>query len=155
MNSHLTPQQISEWMGGERSREAEMHVRACAACQAEVDRFEAALSQFRSSVREWSAEEYNPHFPAGTDWDKAQQRNVSAGWRWAVLAILSCVAAVLFLHRSEAPPQPIVAKTTVSDAVLLKQVDQDASRTVPGPMEPLVNLVSWDGSSAPGSKNEQ
>ena len=54
MNSHLSPEQISRWMMGERTPLEEQHVRECQLCAAEVAGFQSALAAFRGSVREWS-----------------------------------------------------------------------------------------------------
>ena len=58
----------------------------------------------------------------------------------AVLAaLLLVVAASLSWHRASwhrAVPTP-----AIDDAALLRRVDADVSRTVPGPMEPLAALM--------------
>ena len=153
MSSHLSSQQVAEWVGGKRNRKAETHLRDCPACQAEINHFEATLGQFRSSLREWSAEQFNPNVLIGTDWQKSQPKTTLPKLGWALLLLAVYLAASLLLHRSETHQPIVVRVATISDSALLKQVDQDVSRTVPSPMEPLVNLVSWDGSSSQGTEN--
>jgi anti-sigma factor RsiW len=155
MNSHLSREQMAEWVGGERSRATEAHMRTCAVCQAEAEQFQNALAQFGSTLREWSAEKYHPSSQLQSARKQAQPSYGLAGWNWAALAVIICAAMGLFLQQSQTrKPTPIATETAaISDAALLKQVDQEVSRTVPSPMEPLVNLVSWDGNNSAATGN--
>jgi hypothetical protein len=58
MNRHLVSEEISWWIAGERTLEAQRHVAECAQCQAEVDRLQEGFSQFRESGQRWSAHWY-------------------------------------------------------------------------------------------------
>jgi hypothetical protein len=49
MNSHLSEERISEWIAGERSREAEQHLHDCPECAQEVSGMENAMLLFRDS----------------------------------------------------------------------------------------------------------
>ena len=154
MNSHLSEAQISGWMVGDRPWDLEQHVLMCPACRDSVTRFEAALVQFRTSVRQWSHEQFDPA-------SQVRMGRRDAGW-WltfqrvygavAVLAILGC-AILSLLHTGRQAPAPEILS---ADANLMTQVHQAVSRTVPGPMEPLMQLVSWDGrtSSEPVAKEQ-
>ncbi len=51
------------------------------------------------------------------------------------------IAFFAVLSRRTQPPS---LEPAVTDAALLKQVNSELSRDVPGPMEPLTKLVSWD-----------
>ena len=54
MNPHLSGEQISKYLIGDRSAQETQHVLDCAACGGEIARLESSFSQFRSSVRHWS-----------------------------------------------------------------------------------------------------
>jgi len=54
MNRHLSSEEISRWMIGERTPDTERHAIECPPCRAELDRLEAAFSLFRESGICWS-----------------------------------------------------------------------------------------------------
>ncbi|HUP02936.1 MAG TPA: hypothetical protein VMU19_03025 [Bryobacteraceae bacterium] len=147
MSQHLSERQIAEWSLGGRDPEVDRHVAYCAACRAELERTGSALAAFRESARQWSAREMErvPH----TGW-RAQDPprwNAFRALRWAcAMAVLAVCAGVSTMawRSHQAPAQDSAA----ADAMLLKQIDADVSQTVPDSMEPLVKLVSWDGTGA-------
>jgi hypothetical protein len=49
------------------------------------------------------------------------------------------------VHRGDRQGEPGVKD---GDTALLNQVDREVARTVPAPMQPLLQLVAWDGNSA-------
>jgi protein TonB len=54
MNRHLSKEQISRCLIGDGTPGETQHVSTCAACSGEIASLESSLSQFRSSVRNWS-----------------------------------------------------------------------------------------------------
>ena len=152
MNSHLPAEQISKLLLGERVPEAERHVRECAACMGELARMESAISQFRGSVRRWSDDRFR-HSQAPPL--RATEQTARLSWprfRWAALALtLLVLTGWLFQQHGQ---QPRVREVAGTDTVLFNQLDQEISRTVPGPMEPLTQLVTWDGRSAGSASRE-
>ena len=145
MNRHLSSQDVCAWLAGSHTPELQQHVTGCAVCQAELARLGQALTQFRGSVRHWSEQQHiagvTLQAPAGA-W-----RHL----RWACAVMVAClVISLSVLWRSN---QPAAGGATAADAALLAQVDQQVSRAVPSPMEPLMNLVSWEGAaqSEPGT----
>jgi hypothetical protein len=145
MNTHLTSQQISEWILGEPSREVDLHVRSCPFCQAELSQFESSLKGFRSSVRQWSEQQLSsPALLLG-------KRNPAWPWWMTRLGwVMAAIALCIFIgHLSEyRASQPQVKSGSIADTALLTQIDRELSQTVPGPMEPLTQLVSWDANSS-------
>jgi hypothetical protein len=132
MNAHLSAEEISLWILGDRAPQRELHVRECAICRREVDRLESALGEFRGAVRGWDV-------PAPA---LAKPRLAPRVVRWA-LAVASLAALALapvYRHRQ------VEAEAARADAILLEQVDTEVSQAVPRPMEPLVQLVSWSSS---------
>jgi hypothetical protein len=161
MNQHLSSRQISSWLMGERTPQAEEHVRGCEQCRAEVARAEAALGLFRDSVRGYAGQTIGLYrSPSARAWQTARNDDLPhkrlrlwpAGLAWAA-AILTIVAVPLYrgVHQQRAPQAEAVA----ADALLLEQVDAELSRTVPQPMEPLMKLVSWDAGSTEESKDSR
>jgi len=144
MSGHLSSQRISLWMLGERDARDERHVGECAQCAAEVARFEAALGQFRGSLRVWSSRQ--EHRKAAAHWA------APAGfWNWG--GRLAAVAAVLLLAilvpQYKGPRQPKAATVIAqADVQWLNDVDSGVSRAAPQAMEPLLKLVAWDTSAA-------
>jgi hypothetical protein len=149
MNNHLTARQVSEWVLGDRSREAELHFRACPSCQEEIGRLEASLRSFRSSVRHWS-EDQLPSSPVLPQAWRDSARSWVMGLCWAAAAIVLCLLIGRLTYHPIASP----TQTAAADAVLLAQIDQEVSQTVPDSMEPLTQLVSWDR-NASASKNDK
>jgi hypothetical protein len=137
MNRHLSSQDVCAWLSGSHTPELQQHVTGCAVCQAELARLGQALTQFRGTVRHWS--EQRPSAPVKLTAPAGAWRQL----RWACAVMAACLLVSLsVLWRTN---QPAVGGATAADAALLAQVDQQVSRAVPSPMEPLMNLVSWEG----------
>jgi hypothetical protein len=154
MNQHLSSQQVSMWMAGERAPEQEQHVRECRQCAAELARFQATLSLFRDSVRRWS--DQHDGSEAGSVFEVGPAPSRFRTWpaRWAVAAAVLLVVAAVPIYRSTRHSQSGVTMAQ-ADALLLEQVDAEVSRAVPRPMEPLLKLVSWDAASGNGAGDGQ
>jgi len=131
MSQHLSSQQISMWMAGERTPEAELHVRECADCAAELDAFARDLALFRDAVRQWQVPQ--PVLRPARVWPMRLALTV------ATLLLVALIPVYRFAH-PKAHPQ-----LTAADAALLEQVDVEVSRAVPRPMEPLLELASAVG----------
>ena len=149
MSQHLSAQQISQWMIGERTPQQEQHVRQCSQCGAELARLEAALALFRGSVRRWSGRQSRAEPPVIASIFPAQRGSRIQPMRWALVAAALLVLAAIPVYRN-AQDRQRQAEIARADALLLEQVDAEVSRAVPRPMEPLVKLVSWDFTSPDG-----
>jgi hypothetical protein len=134
MNPHLTPEQVSNWLLGDRPPDRARHLHDCADCSREVELMESALRDFRSAVADWDAP------PPSIE---VERPRVPLAARWAVTAAAAIALAMVpvYLHQRRA-----AADSARADAVLLEQVDAEVSQAVPRPMEPLVPLVSWSSS---------
>jgi hypothetical protein len=154
---HLSSDQISAWVMGERTAEAESHVGECPACAAEVEQFGSALAQFRGAVRDWGRLE------SGAEPGAALAERMAAGRVWfrgwpirlaaAAAAVLMIVSIPLYRGgNGGGSGKQATAAIAVADSVLLEQVDASVSRTVPGSMEALWALAADDESST-GSAN--
>jgi hypothetical protein len=139
MRAHLTGEQFSRRMLGERSANAEAHLQECAQCEAEVVQLAATLTEFRSSVRAWSEQQDRPRWASAQATAKGNRAWMTGAY-WAAAALLTGLVFGGYLPQRPAK----MAATTPADTVLLTEWDRQVSRTVPGPMEPLTRLVSWD-----------
>jgi hypothetical protein len=148
MIQHLSAEQISQWMMGERTPQLERHVAECDECRAELGQLETALAQFRGAVREWSGSATPPA------WRQPAARGPWFSWQRLVMAAAAlCVLLVLPVYWSiRARERAEQAAAARADALLLERVDSAISRAVPEPMEPLVNLVTWNSSPAENAK---
>jgi hypothetical protein len=132
MSPHLREEDICRWMAGERSLEAERHLAHCGECSSHVARMSAVLGEFRDSVHGRSERalaglgNLRAGRPRGLGWG----RMAVAG----LAALLIALAVWLPQHESRSVQD-------VDDAALLRRVDAEVSRTVPGPMEPLAALM--------------
>ena len=145
MSQHLSSQEISQWMIGERTPQQEQHVRQCSQCGAELARMETALALFRGSVRHWSDRQSRADPPAIASMSPARGSRPHPV-RWALVAAALLVLAAVPIYRN-AQDRQRQAEIARAEALLLEQVDAEVSRAVPRPMEPLVKLVSWDFTS--------
>jgi hypothetical protein len=143
MSGHLSSQEISEWAAGVHTAERQNHLHECAECRDELTRLHGALSDFRDSVRSWSAARgaSAPRPVWVTESPRAAHR-----LRWALVAVAMVFLAAIPFYRSHERQRPV--DTGLDDAVLLEQIDAGVSRSVPAPMEPLTNLVSWSATDA-------
>jgi hypothetical protein len=142
MNKHLSADQMAEWFAGERHRYVLDHLHHCPECQSEIIRFENSLSHFRTSVREWSGAQFDPSARLLPRTGPRPAAFAQPGWLTAALALLLFAVVTWHFSVHNSAASPVRAN---SDDLLLQQVDEQISRTVPTPMAPLTELVSWDG----------
>jgi hypothetical protein len=148
--SHLSAEQISNWIVAGRSqpadRQVEQHVRDCPECRQELLRLEETLSQFGGSVRAWSDRQGAAALPVA--WKPPRPQPL----RWVLVLGALFVLATVPVYRTAMDRRQ--AEQARSDAILLEQVDAALSRTVPAPMEPLARLVSWHPEKGNPEKGE-
>jgi hypothetical protein len=152
MSGHLSSQEISEWAAGTRTPERENHLHECAECRGELTRLQGVLSEFRDSLRSWSFEQGGsaPRPVWLTESPRGTHR-----LRWALVAVAMVLLAAIPVYRSRVQRHRV--DTSVEDSLLLEQIDAGVSRSVPAPMEPLTNPVSWSSteSAATGEQSQQ
>ena len=137
---HLSAEQIAQWIAGERTSETESHMDVCQRCRTEVRGFEAVLGQFRSSARSIST-------PAPV----MRARRPALWPRWVAVAAVALLALVPVYRQRQARDRAAMEQ---QDAQLLQQVDTEISRAVPGSMDPLVKMVSWNSGLTERNQNE-
>ncbi len=149
MSAHLSAQEISEWAAGYRTREREDHLHKCAECRGELTALQGAFTEFRDSLRGWSADQ-GSHPKAVWLAERPQQVH----WlRWALVAVAMLGLVAIPFYRSRV--QPPRTETDIDDAVLMEQIDTGISRPVPATMEPLTGLVTWSSGESAGDATAQ
>jgi hypothetical protein len=136
MNEHLSPEDISRWLAGERSSELERHAGECEECSARLDAMESALAEFRGSVQDWSAAQSAS--AARIAWRPSVRHRVHR-YILAAASLSILVSASAYWHSRQMTRAAEMARANA----LLVQVDTEISRAIPQTMEPLVNLVTW------------
>jgi len=133
--THLSLEQISEWIVGEREAEVERHLQSCGKCREDIARLQDPLLAFQHSVHEWAAQPgravagaITPRIP----------RRVSWAWPAAAAAALGIALFPLYLNVREARHE----MKSAEDSLLLNQVNARLARTVPQPMEQLMELMN-------------
>jgi predicted anti-sigma-YlaC factor YlaD len=147
MIDHLSAEQISQWMVGERTPQLEQHIEECTACRGELAQLESTISQFRMAMRDPANLAPRP------EW---REPAPSASWfTWPRMVLtataLAALLAVPVSWRVRAHEQALreeAARSAMADSQLLESVDAEISQAVPEPMEPLVTLATWNSSSA-------
>jgi hypothetical protein len=128
MNSHLSLEEIYQWLSGERREEAEEHFRDCPACKVEMQQFQNALAGFRSSLEQ-------AQVPAVS---YSRVRQTLPRWILAAAALSLLVATPVYWNAR----QQRAAEQAKADELLLERVNASLSRSVPASMEPLMQLIS-------------
>jgi anti-sigma factor RsiW len=151
MTKHLPAGRIAECVGGVPGLEEQRHLGECAECRAEVARLESALGRFREAVRGWSDGQSERALARARA--AAGRRPARVWFRWPVWAAMTLALALATapVYRTVRDRQR--AAQALADAQLLEQVDREISESVPSPMEPLAQLVSWDSASQDGSQD--
>jgi hypothetical protein len=144
MIEHLSAEQISQWITGDRPAELQHHVAECTECRTELVQMEAALGHFRAAMRD-------PGVVPAPVWRAAPARRVASLWPRLVLAaatLLVLIGGPVYWTAHERARQAEAAAQALSDTQLLERVSSAIAEPVPEPLEPLVTLVTWNASSA-------
>lgn len=143
--NHLSSEQISRWLIGERTPEEENHVRGCARCASEMDALRQAFSEFRNSAVKWADRERAGIVPDISGLLHASHR--AAGIRClrllAAAALVLVVTMVPVYRKSiEQRHEAEVMRESALDAELLERVHAHLSQTAPISLQPLTVLGS-------------
>jgi anti-sigma factor RsiW len=132
--THLSSEQISDWILGDRSPHAEQHLETCDQCHQEVARLHEGLVAFKQSVHQWAAQPVQERLEVSQSRPQSRQ-----WWTWAVATAAAMSVALLPLYLDVREAQQTRAKA--EDSLLLDQVNARLSRTVPQSMEQLMKLM--------------
>ena len=145
MKAHLSADQISRWIAGERAPDDEQHLRECAQCAAEVAHMKKLLADFHDCVIEWSDRQKDAAVPA--QWVRLERPRKSKSNSLLLklsAAALTIVLALLVFHHYN---RQRAIKEYEADVKLLEEVNTQISQPVPTPLKPLMQLVSWEASA--------
>jgi hypothetical protein len=140
MIRHLSSKQISKLTIEKAAPEEGQHVRDCAECAAELRRVRETLSRFKDSVERW-AERSSGSVVPDTAFLEAVKLPVFTRRpvRWALALAVLILVVTIPIYKNITDRQ---REAEVQDALLLELVNAQLSRTVPAPMEPLMELLS-------------
>jgi len=136
---------------GEHGALEKEHVRNCPECLAELARLESILAQFRNSARVLVGQAVPPadlEFLSVAEAEESWWSNAPRRW---VLATAALVILVTVPFLQNARDRKRAVERAEADTLLMEQVDRAVSRTVPRPMEPLIELVRWGSSPTEGN----
>ena len=143
MSMHLSSEQISGWIAGDRTPAAEQHLRECRQCAEETERLAALFAEFRSSAIEWSLLQKEDEAPR--QWTPSKQRGGFFGrvLRWKLAAAAIAIMLVFPICKTLNDRQR-GAELLKADAQLLEEISNQISRPVPASLEPLMDLIAWE-----------
>jgi hypothetical protein len=110
---------------------------------------QTAISTFAGAARDWSRESDSGEVrlaPVREPVSNSRWRAPKLAWGLAAAMVVLLMVFGALYRRQETPPTE--ALNSVSDDVLLQQIDSEVSRRAPQAMEPLVRAISGSASSA-------
>jgi hypothetical protein len=128
MNSHLSSEEMYQWLSGAPLEEVEEHFRECPACQAEMHQLKNALLGFQRSLEQSPVPAVN----------YSRVRQTLPRWILAAAALSLLAATPMYWNAR----QQRAAEQARADELLLQRIDASLSRSVPASMEPLMQLIS-------------
>ena len=143
MSAHLSSEQISRWLAGNCTPDADQHLRECPQCVAETARLKRLLAEFRSSVIARSALEKGAEAPERWAPPEHRRRFTSGAPRWKLAAAALAIAILVPICKNSGERRRD-AEAFQADVQLWEAVNAQVSRSVPMPLEPLMKLVAWD-----------
>ena len=141
MSNHLSEDQFARCAAGRPAREDLQHIRACAECGAELERFANKLSLFRSAIRH-RIDDRVVLYPTGVTSLRPAHPRIPK-WSWALVGTAFLVLVMFPFFVSEIRP-PDAGERTSSEAnpdAVMDRVNRHLSRIVPAPMEPVMLLI--------------
>ena len=148
MSNHLSQDQFAKCIVGQATPAERLHLNECSECTAELDRFAAALSSFRSAVRSRVDDRVaSLQAPLIVEVPIEPEAAGIPKWRWALVVAAAVFAVVVPFLTSEKKPQEVSEKpspVTTSPDALMDAVHRHLSRTLPAPMEPMMVLIAGD-----------
>src|SRR4029453_16304476 len=130
--THLSSEQISEWLLGECYADAQRHMETCAHCRDEVAELRDGLRVFRKSVHRWAEDAQFRSLPA-------PEPSSSVSWSLAAATVVAMILALLPLYLDVRQTQLEAERT--QDPLLMDQVHARITQAVPQSMERLMELM--------------
>ena len=151
MTLHLSTEELFECMAAGATEGHKEHLAACERCATELQRNERITQGARSAVAKWAESLQGSDAAFLKQMGDRERRHGQlrfAQLSAAILLSLVVPAAVVERRRSE-------QQRHQADEVLLRQVDQEISKTVPTAMQPLTSLGAWQDETTGSTQQEQ
>jgi len=135
MNSHLTDEQLNEWILGQAGSDVTRHLDQCPACRHEGEELKQALDGFRDSIHQ-AAGDYRMRWWAPAEREHpAWSRLMAQPWAYAAtVALILVVSVVLLRFDRRRSPHPVAH--TIGENEILMQIQADVSDDVPNALAP-------------------
>jgi anti-sigma factor RsiW len=141
MNTHLTEEQISQYIAGYTTGELDRHIAGCAQCSSKLASFENIIGQFRGSADNWAGKEC-PRILDVATLSGTFHRPRTRSLRWvAAAATLAAIVAVIPAFRKPVEPPVAELEQSRSDAQLLERVNAHLSQSAPASLQPLMEML--------------
>jgi hypothetical protein len=131
--THLSSEQISEWLLGECDAEGQRHVESCSQCHDEIVELRDGLQVFKQSVHRWAEHSHSLSLPA-------PEPSSSVSWTLAAATVVAISLALLPLYLDVR--QMRLEAEKAQDSLLMDQVHARITQTVPQSMERLMELMT-------------
>ena len=131
--THLSSEQISEFLLGECDAEEQRHVENCRQCHDEIVELRDGLHVFKQSVHRWAEHSVAVSLPA-------PEPSSSVPWTLAAATALAMSLALLPLYLDVR--QMRLEAEKAQDSLLMDQVHARITQTVPQSMERLMELMT-------------
>ena len=129
--THLSSEQISQWLLGECDADAQRHVESCRKCHDDIVQLRDGLHVFKQSVHRWAEHSQVWNVPA-------RKPSSSVSWTLAAATAVAMSLALYLGVRQQAQVEAVKAR----DSLLMDQVHARITRTVPQSMERLSELMT-------------
>ena len=142
MSKHLTEDQIARCFAGQSTIVERQHIQQCVACAAELDRLASSISMFRDAVRNQIEARVAVQAPAIPVLEERSPVAATSLWNWALIIAVSFVLVTIPFFITRPQQQFTDGAATAADADrLMREINLHLSRTIPAPMEPIMNLI--------------
>ena len=140
MSQHPTEKEFAEAIVKGFTSKERQHLSECSQCAAELEAFQGTVSAFRSSFRE----HIDNRLARGVSLpgrEPQRARRPVALWGLAAAMIAMVIAVPAFLDNVEQSRWVGESPADTDPDALMKSIQAHLSRTVPGPMEPILIFV--------------
>ena len=146
MSNHLSQDQLAQCFIGRRTSAELQHILECSECSAELERFGATLSLFRSAIKDRIHERLALQTSAVTEPSFNHAGGGISKWRWAFGAAAVVVFGTLPFFVTESRPTANHGQVSIESSpdAIMDAMNRHLSRVVPAPMEPMMSLIPND-----------
>jgi anti-sigma factor RsiW len=140
MNQHLSEKEFAVAIVNGFTPQESQHVANCSQCAAELEAFQGTVASFRSSFREL----VDAQLVSGVSLSAAVPQRVPRPiglWGLAAAMIAMVIAVPVFHDNVVQSRRSGESSADTNPDALMRSIQAHLSRTVPGPMEPILIFV--------------